>query len=202
MRHCFSGKLICASCGEPLKRQITQRLDGPHPYWICRRHLKSAASCPAEKVWEEEVENRFATLFNKLLFGRRQILLPLWEAQSKREILDRLTSLAAEQADLARDFSAGSLEPAAFQYHRAVLSQRTQELRNQDRRQAPGSYSELDALCRELARRSSVDRFHAEDFTRFVKSVTVDSPRQLCFHLYCGLDLIEALAAPEEQEGR
>ena len=200
--HCFSGKLRCAACGEPLKRQITQRLDGPHPYWICRRHLKSAASCPAEKVWEEDVENRFATLFNKLLFARRQILLPLWEAQSQCEILDRLSSLAAEQADLARDFSAGSLEPAAFQFRRAALSQRTQELRKQGRRCFPGSYSDLDALCRELTRRSPVDCFCPEDFTRFVDSVTVDSPRQLCFHLACGLDLVESLVPREEQEGR
>lgn len=203
MRHCFSGKLICDACGEPLKRQITHRLDGPHPYWICRRHLKSAASCPAEKVWEEEVENRFATLFNKLLFSYRRLLLPFWEAVESRRSTDcRLASIGAALEELVCSFSAGETEPSVYHARRGELLKQAQDLRSEAQFMAASSYTALDDLRRALLFRSPVTRFYPEDFTRFVDSVTVDSPRQLCFHLACGLDLIESLSPREEQEVR
>lgn len=202
-RHCFSGKLFCASCGEPLNRQITRRLDGPHPYWICRRHLKSAASCPAEKVWEEEVENRFASLFNKLLFSYKELLHPFWdEAQNQRSTNCRLASIGAALEELVRCFSAGGLEPSAYHTRRAELLKQAQDLRAKEQFMAASSYIALDDLRRALLFRSPVTRFYPEDFTRFVDSITVDSPRQLCFHLACGLDLVESLVSREEQEGR
>lgn len=201
--HCFSGKLFCAACGEPLKRQITHRLDGPHPYWICRRHLKSAASCPGEKVWEEEVENRFATLFNKLLFSYKKLLLPLWEEEQDRRSSDcRLASIDTELEELVRRFSAGELEPSVYHTRRAELLKQAQNLRAEEQLMAASFYTALDDLRRALLFRSPVSRFYPEDFTRFADFITVDSPRKLCFHLACGLDLVEPLASPGEQEGR
>ena len=76
-RYCFTGKLFCGCCGSRLKRVSQKTSAGTRFHWSCRRHIQDRDACPLTRVLEEEIQNRFVTMVNKLSFAA-ELIFPLY----------------------------------------------------------------------------------------------------------------------------
>lgn len=80
-RSCLSGKIHCP-CGCHYQRTTVNRADGRH-FWVCRGHRLRTTHCQAGRLMEEDIQNIFTTLLNKLYFSEEQLLKPYLRALGK-----------------------------------------------------------------------------------------------------------------------
>ena len=73
-RSCLSGRLHCP-CGCSYQRTTVNQSVKRH-FWVCRGHRLRQTNCQAGRLLEEDLQNIFTTLMNKLYFSRNQLLKP------------------------------------------------------------------------------------------------------------------------------
>ena len=71
--HLLSGKIFCAKCGATYK----SKKYGDKHYWTCRTHDKKSELCENGRIPENDIYAAFVTLYNKLMYNYKQILVPL-----------------------------------------------------------------------------------------------------------------------------
>ena len=93
-RFAFSGKIICGICGDKYKRRI--HCHGTEIAWSCNTHIADIRRCSAKYVRDDVLKAAFITMLNKLIFSRKMILRPLYEAirsDSTDESVQRMQEL-------------------------------------------------------------------------------------------------------------
>lgn len=83
----LTGKLVCASCGSPMYRQMS----GSYPTYRCYGRTKRTADCRMKGEMEESVMNAFLTCMNKLAYSQ--------SLSARFRILDQYTQRLRERAE-------------------------------------------------------------------------------------------------------
>ena len=208
-RYPFTQKIVCGECGSPFKRRINSTGTLKYPAWVCREHVEHKENCSMKFVRESVLEDAFATMMNKLIFGRKEILQELLDAirsqnhksslRRMNQIDDALEGMTERQQTLTTIMTKGYIDPAAF----------TQEM-NDLRSEAAALEEERDKLTKEIngdmrkteelreilkftGKGEMLSEFDPDLFERFVDQITVCSREEIIFHLKCGLSLRERI---------
>lgn len=79
-RYTFSGKILCKECGANLRRQ---KVYIGKPYeriiWTCSTHVQNIEKCQMKAIREDELQNAFVAMWNKLYTNQGVVLEPLLE---------------------------------------------------------------------------------------------------------------------------
>lgn len=195
----LSYKIICSKCGCTYKRVTVHRKSGTAYFWACSNHLKNKERCSAKRIEDISVKNLFATMMNKLAYGKDVILLKYLERlkdgqklQTETEINRKLKANQAERKKLIQSYSMRLIDSVT--YHK-----KTNELL----REAGLLKSELNIICdthqqeetlkliQYLTSSSVFTGFNETAFNMFVDHITAVSNKKITFHLTCGLMLSE-----------
>ena len=208
-RYPFSGKIICGECGSTFKRRTQCTGSQRYILWACTGHLTGRKECSMKAIRESIIENAFAVMMNKLIFGQDRILKDLLAGirrQSHAANLQRINEIEKVLDDM-RDrkdtlttiMAKGYLEPAAYNKEINDLAGAATLLESEREslmRQINGDMRKTEELRELIAYTEKADmltEFDAELFERFVDHITVASREKLVFSLKCGLSLEERI---------
>lgn len=75
-RYSFSGRIVCTECGTHFRRQ---KVYVGKPYeriiWTCRQHVQNIELCQMKAIREDEIQNAFVAMWNKLYTNQGTVLL-------------------------------------------------------------------------------------------------------------------------------
>lgn len=202
-RYLFSGIITCGECGNTFKRQIISN----GVSWCCKTHLKNKAKCSMMFIHEEAFKAAFVTMLNKLIFGRKQVLLPLYEMlriSDSDENMQRIQSLKqelqrnTERKDTIRQLRAqGIIDSAVYNQEIGIIEKQCDEYRARltGLRQTDSGelLSETETLLRFADSAEMQTEFNEQLFASFVESIIVYTRTSVGFKLKCGLTLKEEL---------
>lgn len=209
-RYSFSGKLVCGECGSKLKRVILKdRVSGNYIAWVCSAHVLDVESCSMKNIPEESIKAAFATVTNKLIFSRRELLEPFVKAVQNScggdvarqidEINQKLDALAEKSHTLNALAADNLLEPAALKKaladladSRAELNSRKDALNARIQTNNKG-VSEGAKLLKRIQGMRISDEFDEELFQEFVNQVHIYTRQEFGFEFTCGLIFREAV---------
>lgn len=73
-RYAFSGIITCGECGGTFKRRIHDH--GSEIAWACTTHIDDIQKCSMKYIRDDALKAAVTTMINKLIFGRKIILVP------------------------------------------------------------------------------------------------------------------------------
>ena len=205
-RYCFTGKILCGCCGSRMKRQVVQTAGGTRAFWVCTKHLSGPSACPQHKIREDDLQNAYVTMLNKLAYSRNILLLPYIDAitaEDERQLEMRLRRIQArlqisrtKRSDLVRRYSQGSLEASAFFEQTAACRREEQELLQEKNTTESffGHASSAKALDRFLCGwQIGICSFPGSAFRDLTDHILVGSQTEVTFVMKCGLRLNEEI---------
>lgn len=208
-RYGFSAKIKCGECGSNYKRRINYKPSGSEIAWCCSRHIENADECSMKYILDDRVKAAFLTMMNKLIFGQKLILKPLFNSlkgQNDDNRLERINELEIklekniEQRQVLTNLMAsGYLDPALFNKESNELSRQGELLCDEKEnliRFIGGDMSrteELKKLIKFVSKSEMLTQYDDELFLSYVERITVLSRKELVFELKCGLKLRERL---------
>ena len=204
----FSMKIFCGYCGTPFHRRCTKT---GYTCWTCRKHDRSAVSCPVGRIPESEISTAFLRMYRKLKNNADIILKPAMEQlntldsilrQNNPKILtiNRAIAEATEESHKISTLRVnGLLDADACTARMNVISARLAQLRGQRRRLAENE--KLDEVMDELLKVQQavldgpdhLDAFDDDLFESLVEKIVAESQTLLRFRLHGGLELTERL---------
>ena len=208
-RYPFTQKIVCGKCGSPFKRRINSTGTIKYPAWVCREHIEHKENCSMKFVRESVLEDAFATMMNKLIFGRKEILQDLLDdirsqnhkssLRRMNQIDDALEGMTERQQTLTTIMTKGYIDPAAFTQEMNDLRQEAaalEEERDKLTKEINGDMrktEELREILKFTGKGEMLSEFDPDIFERFVDHITVCSREEIVFHLKCGLSLRERI---------
>lgn len=208
-RYAFSGKIICEECGSTFKRVHRYQVGGSRVLWVCKKHMRDKNACSMQYIQDDDLKFAFVTMMNKLIFARKEVLVPFMQAllgDNRREDLLRINELEQKlekneerRRSLATISAKGYLEPALFNYTNNTLLQEAEQMQA-ERSALVGSINgslrkteEIDKLLKYVNKAEMFKVFSDEPFEKFVEKVIVNSQAEVTFVLRCGLKLKERI---------
>ncbi len=207
-RYPFTHKLKCGQCGHYLKHVLIKTgVSGTYDAWKCEGHIKDKNSCSLKAIPQEAIENAFTTMLNKLIFSKKQLLVPFCQTlkdsdegkEGKR--LEEIEKELAENADknetIAKLAASGVLDAQNFLNAQAELKAKRQDLMAEKSmltlRIAEGyrNDTEADKLLKLVDHLEPSEKFNADIFGQIVDEITVHSRESISIKLKCGLVLDE-----------
>ena len=205
----FTGKIICVECGALLVRHMNSTGSFKYPAWVCREHLHHKEKCSMRYVRESALKAAFATMMNKLIFGRKEVLQTLLDnltTQSHKSRLSRidvvertLNEMQERRRNLTSIMTKGYLDPATFTRESNEIMVETEKLtaeRDQLKSEINGELTKTESLrdlIRFTGKSEMLSDFDAGLFERFVDHAVVSSRTELEFHLKCGMKVKETI---------
>lgn len=213
-RYCFTGKILCGYCGSRMKRQIVRTPGGTRAFWACKTHLSSPAVCPQRKIREDDLQNAYVTMLNKLAYSREILLLPFIDeitAEDEKQMEKRFSTInehlqanKANRRNLIRLYSQGSMEPAVF-FEKTTASRREEQDLLQEKKAMQnflGHASSAKVLDHFICGwQIGIRSFPENAFRSLTDYILVNSQKQITFVMKCGLRLGEAIGKPAFQAG-
>ena len=208
-RYPFTGRIVCGECGSFFKRRINSTGSLKYPVWACKEHLRNKEGCSMKFIRESDFEAAFATMMNKLIFARKEILQALFDEVRSRSYkaslhrldqIDRgLESITEQQEAITKIVTKGYIDQAAYtqeinhlQAERSALEIEREKLT----REVSGDMKKTESL-RDILKFTEngtmLSGFDAELFDRLVERISVQSREEIVFHLKCGLSLTERI---------
>lgn len=205
-RYPFTSKVICGECGTVFKRRIH---DSGKKYvaWCCPLHITDKEQCSMQFICESDLEGAFATMMNKLIYGKKLILKPLLDALrdlSKTDnflqiqaLENKLEKINERRETLTHLMAKGYLESALFNQENNQLIQEEQELllmKGTLSHEVNGELTKIDEvsnLFKYVQKADMLTEFNAELFEEVVDHISVISREEIIFELKCGLSLKE-----------
>ncbi|MFR6369913.1 MAG: recombinase family protein, partial [Gemmiger formicilis] len=136
----FSKKIYCSICGAICSRK------GPPTQgfvWCCRTHLQSKALCLLKSIREDELQQAFLSIYNRLQCNQKTILEPLvddllglrhlQEQKYKKRLAlgEDIQHLAKQKHNLTRIHTLGYIEETQFIERSAAIEQQIREKKQQ-----------------------------------------------------------------------
>lgn len=136
----FSKKIYCSICGAICSRK------GPPTQgfvWCCRTHLQSKALCLLKSIREDELQQAFLSIYNRLQCNQKTILEPLvddllglrhlQEQKYKKRLAlgEDIQHLAKQKHNLTRIHTLGYIEEPQFIERSAAIEQQIRERKQQ-----------------------------------------------------------------------
>lgn len=197
-RYAMSGRIFCSECGGKMKRVKLST----HFGFSCNTHVENKNACGMKSIPEEPVKAAFATMMNKLTWGRSRVLLPYAEMLKEgmnAETLGRLSELeslleknAKRRVQITQFFTKGLLDPAVYAKESDALTEEAQRLTDEQNTltlQVSGSHERQEALERLLkytAKGRTLTEFDDALFTEHVDHIVVYERTEIGFAMKCG----------------
>ena len=218
-RYCMSGIVYCGNCGSVMKRQMTSLKSGKRYHWLCKQHLKDVTSCGQKKVLEEDIQNMFMSMLNRLYFAQGLILdnyieeVHLMERQKHLEQEVALQNRLQENIDtrhrLMQLLTKECIEPILHKQKMIELEIEAAQIREELSELKDSEYlTEGARAFRRFVNQWGVEGeqipvgakrlFPEEAFAEHVEKVVVYARLRFAFHLKCGLVFAESLLEGEE----
>ncbi|MBR6158468.1 MAG: recombinase family protein [Lachnospiraceae bacterium] len=197
-RYAMSGKIICGQCGGKMKRV---KLNGYFGF-ACKTHLKDKNLCDMRSIPEETVKAAFATMMNKLTWGRSRVLLP-YAQMLKQSTGENVHGRLAELDDLIEKnnyrrtqitqfFTKGLLDPAVYTEEINALDAETGSLET-ERTSLTSAVSgkrelqdALEKILKYTATATILTDFDDILFSEHVDHIIVFSRAEIGFAMKCG----------------
>lgn len=205
-RYSFSGIIICGQCGGTFKRR-THSAGSRTIAWCCKTHIDDIDRCSMKFILDEDLKYAFVTMMNKLIFGYKAVLKPLYESlrgmkagdslERIEELNTRLIENAEQRKVLIGLLTKGYLEPAVFNKGNNDLMQEAERLQRQKdslEKFMSSDSQHLDAsgdLLKYTSKAEFLTGFDGDLFKRFVHKVHVYNRTDFGFELKCGITLKE-----------
>ncbi|MDO5047453.1 MAG: recombinase family protein [Anaerococcus sp.] len=206
-RYALSGKIKCGECYSTFKRRHHYQPNDKYIAWTCTKHLEDIHECSMKYVRDEDIKLAFATLVNKLIFGKEFILLPLLESlkkiDSKEEAKklsaseDELEKLADRKEVLNKLMTSGILEASVYTEETIKIKEQEKMLIKERERGKTAilgndeEIRELEKLIKLLSKMDMLKSFDDDLFTEVIDYILVVDRNIFDFYLKCGLTLRE-----------
>ena len=214
-RYCFTGKVICSCCGDTMKRQVVQTAGGKRAFWVCRSHLVDPSLCRQRKIREDDLQNAYITMLNKLAYSRNILLLPYLSAITEKDhrqmdrqlhrIEDRLQAIRKCRDDLVLRYSRGSLAAAEF-FEKTTACRREERQLQREKSIAEkyfGHTSTTKALDNFISTWTiGTSSFPQSSFRTHTDHILVNGQNQVTFVMKCGLRLSEGIGLKKVSDAR
>lgn len=204
-RYAFSGKIICGSCGQKLKRFARKGRTMDLIDWKCETKSKHGMkTCAMPDVPNEAVQATFVTMMQQLYINRETLLTPHIQSlngqdgnqqdQRLQEFQTQLQANAERAQNLVGFMSKGFLTPALFTEQMNELEAEAVTLKKEIAaltiHQDSTPLSEAEGLYTFLVKNGTdLETFSDDIFTAFVENVTAISRDEVAFNLKCGLSI-------------
>lgn len=122
-KHCFTGLIYCAECGEQFRRIHWNNRGCKSVVWRCITRLDKEGDCNARTVYEQELKNAFITALNQLITDSESYLPILQNniasvllmsnpdsAESIQARIDELQQTIIDKASRQEDYNAEAQE--------------------------------------------------------------------------------------------
>lgn len=200
-------KVICAHCGSTFIRRHTRN----YVSWVCGVRDKKAENCPVGRIAEEEIQNAFVRMYNKLKENESAIFQPALKRLQDLEMamtqddpamkdLNEAIAKATEQSyKISKLQVMGILDMNASVAKQAVTNAKLNQLRAKRQRifQNNDIHERVEAIrdtlyiiqngVREL------QKFDEELFQKLVEKIIVESQATIRFQLHGGIKLTESV---------
>ena len=203
----FSKKIYCSICGAICSRK------GPPTrgfVWCCRTHLQSKALCLLKSIREDELQQTFLSIYNRLQCNQKTILEPLvddllglrhlQEQKYKNRLAlgEDIQHLAKQKHNLTRIHTLGYIEETQFIERSAAIEQQIREKKQQlSRNDMPNTSEKILQKTRLIQKKLSstppLESFDESVFKELVKKVLI-SNTAIQFELINGMKLSESRA--------
>ncbi len=204
----FSKKIYCSICGAICSRK------GPPTrgfVWCCRTHLQSKVLCLLKSIREDELQQAFLSIYNRLQCNQKTILEPLvddllglrhlQEQKYKNRLAlgEDIQHLAKQKHNLTRIHTLGYIEETQFIERSAAIEQQIREKKQQLSRNDMSNTSEkilqkTRLIQKKLSSTPPLESFDESAFKELVKKVLI-SNTAIQFELINGMKLSESRAA-------
>ncbi|MFR6399490.1 recombinase zinc beta ribbon domain-containing protein [Ruminococcus sp.] len=205
-RYPFSGIIVCGECGGTFKRRIHDH--GSEIAWACTTHIDDIQKCSMKYVRDDALKATITTMMNKLIFGRKIILVPyiagLKRCNANSEEIQKFEGRTCQRNQRKLMFygiflADKIIKPAMFIQDQNASNKRSEELRRQITQlsQIDTGNSEMVAETEKLLHFLDSAEMQTEfkDFfaTDFIEKIIVYDRHSIGIQLKCGLTLKEAL---------
>lgn len=207
-RYPFTGKIICGECGTSFRRRIHSN-GRTYVAWCCKLHIQDKEQCSMQFIRESDVEFAFVTMMNKLIYGNKWILKPLFQSLRETNRTESFLQIQALEEKLEKNterrqtlmnlMTKGYLEVALFHQENNELLQEAEELRLKKERlfnEINGEMTKTEEVSRLLKfteKAEMLTKFDANIFETYVDHIMVLTRKEIAFELKCGLSLKERL---------
>ena len=194
----LSHMIVCGLCGSTFYHRHNKEMNR----WACAAHLKDTTLCSMGIVADQDIQQTFLTLFNKLLDNPgilKTMLNQLLEIQSKafytrpdvQELNRQIAETVRQNHTLARLQTKGCMDSASFIKRCNQNNQKIEELRGELRslqtpNDADSAIEKTKRLIDVLDGSEPMLEFDPAIFESMVQRITV-YPERFCFHLINGL---------------
>ncbi|MCI9126194.1 MAG: recombinase family protein [Eubacterium sp.] len=216
-RYLFSSRIVCRECGSYLRRQkIYIGTSYEKIVWTCPKHVKDKEFCKMKAIREDEIQEAFAAMWNKLYTNQGTVLEPLLsglkrvpagesEIREVEKLNKEIQNLTEQCSILNQVMKKGYMDIALFIENQNLLTNRLSECRKkkawlltrQSRRNEIIKTEQLIGLLKNEER--IMKKFEEELFDMTVKEIIVSRTHDITFCLHNGLELTEKNL--EEEQG-
>ncbi len=208
-RYTLSGKIVCKECGKHFRRQ---KVYIGKPYekiiWTCSQHIKDIRLCEMKAIREDELQNAFIAMWNKLYTNQGVLLEPLLEELKKlpyskedKEELEQLNNEIRELTEQCRIqtqiVEKGYMDTALFYAEQNRLMYELSECRKRKnrlliRKKGRKEIAKTEQLIGLLKMQEHVMKeFDDKLFNMTVERVEITKMHDIIFCLHNGLKLKE-----------
>lgn len=207
----LTGKVVCGDCGSAMRRKTDYNKSGPRIYYECLTHRSNKDACPMKQVLQENIENAFTTMLNKLCYA--PVLLDWYcensvheKTKKNRQRLQEISETLAVNAEKQHRFTllltSGCGEPILYQ--REIVKLQTEADKLKDERVKLTEPSDDPAV--QFKRfvndwKKTKQPVTEEQIGTWVNRIIVHSNTCFTFELKCGLKLTEgAMPSMEDKQ--
>ncbi len=205
--HLISGKIFCAKCGATYKFKKC----GEKYYWTCRTHDKKSDLCENGRILESKIHGAFITLYNKLFYNYKQVLVLLQTAlqdlklrhfsgnSNVMEIHKEIAKLKEQTHVLARLKTKGFLDSAKYLEQTSELNAKVNKLKLELKKityldDEDETLDRIEMLIDYFEKREySITDFDESAFEFLIEKIVVISQNELEFHVIGGLKFKEKI---------
>lgn len=208
-RYALSGKIKCSECGGTFKRRIQGNGNNKYVSWCCSKHIYDISGCSMRAIRDDDIQQAFITMINKLIFGHKLILKPLLQSLKNVNYADNLIEIQmlesrmeenAERSQVLVGLMTKSyLEPALFNAQNNEIRKEAALLKEQKEavsRLVNGEMTvaaEVEKILKYASKAEPIDKFDELLFRNYVEKIIVYSQVEIGFKMKCGITLKERL---------
>lgn len=209
-RYSFSGKIICGSCGESLKRRTHYSSDdSSYIAWACKTRLKDISKCSLKFLRDNDIKLAFLIMVNKLRFSRDLIIEHTLE--KLRDENKKKLSKSNETKKEKKSEMIGKIEKLNQFYRNNLISNKiyyeekqklenllmnvdleleSEELNKTKNIETINEFKKLNNIIKDLPEQKE---FSSKLYDEIVDDIFVMERTRIQFRLKCGLKLEEEL---------
>lgn len=208
-RYLFSSRIVCMECGSYLRRQ---KVYIGKPYekiiWTCPRHIKDKTLCTMKAIREDEIQEAFLAMWNKLYTNQGTVLEPLLEGLKKipigskemeesEQLNKEIQNLTEQCRILNQVMKKGYIDTALFVENQNMLTRRITECRRKkaqllSKQKKGKQIIKTEQIIRLIKGEEGLLReFKDKLFDQTVKEIKISKDHDITFCLHNGLELME-----------